>query len=60
MMDKLRQEIEDFDERQRKLFETSVFMAKMLGAGAFHLYPTTLSEHIRFSVSSRRDNTAYY
>jgi len=46
MMDKLRQEIEDFDERQRKLFETSVFMAKMLGAGAvFHLilllYPST-------------------
>lgn len=46
MIDKLKEEIENFDRRQRKLFETSLFMAKMLTAGAFFhilllLYPST-------------------
>lgn len=46
MKTELKEKIENFNERQRKLFETSVFMAKMLTAGAFfHLlitiYPNT-------------------
>lgn len=46
MKDDLKDKIENLDERQRKLFETSVFMAKMLIAGAFFhllllLYPDT-------------------
>lgn len=46
MKDKLKEELENFNERQRKLFGTSVFMAKMLTAGAFFhllllLYPST-------------------
>jgi len=46
MRTKLKEEIENFNERQRKLFETSVFMTKMLTAGAFFhilllLYPST-------------------
>ncbi len=46
MKDKLKDKIKNLDERQRKLFETTVFMGKMLIAGAFfHLmlliYPNT-------------------
>lgn len=46
MIAEFKEEIENFNERQRKLFETSVFMAKMLTAGAFFhilllLYPST-------------------
>ena len=47
MIDKLKEKIQNFDDRQKKLFETSVFMAKMVGAGAvFHIilliYPSTI------------------
>lgn len=46
MIAELKEEINNLNERQRKLFDTSLFMAKMLIAGAFFhllllLYPDT-------------------
>lgn len=59
MKAEIEEKIESFNEKQRKLFDTSVFMSKMLAAGAFFhlllvLYPNTYQFQVFLTELTQR------